>query len=129
VPNGYNIFQMTIKYTNFFHSMALKNLPKFGFLVWKTCHLATLARGFGGKFIIYLSAAVAGSERNQITDFSREFFGIVIRPQNRVARCFFKPKIQIWVNLRGSCKWKMFVYFIYSWSFSRSLVISYGHLV
>jgi hypothetical protein len=27
------IFQMVIKYTNFFHSKALQNLPKLGFLV------------------------------------------------------------------------------------------------
>jgi hypothetical protein len=29
------MFQMVIKYTNIFHSKALQNLPKLGFLVWK----------------------------------------------------------------------------------------------
>jgi hypothetical protein len=28
--NGHTIFQTTIKYTNIFHSKALRNLPKFG---------------------------------------------------------------------------------------------------
>jgi hypothetical protein len=35
VPNGYNILQMIIKYNNIFHSKAIQNLPKLGFLVWK----------------------------------------------------------------------------------------------
>jgi hypothetical protein len=35
VPNGRNIFQMDIEYTNLFHSKVLQNLPKLGFLVWK----------------------------------------------------------------------------------------------
>jgi hypothetical protein len=33
IPNGRKIFQMTIKYTNIFHSKALQDLPKLGFLV------------------------------------------------------------------------------------------------
>jgi hypothetical protein len=42
IPNGHNIFQMAIKYTSIFHSRALQNLPKFGFLVrkhtiWQPC--------------------------------------------------------------------------------------------
>jgi hypothetical protein len=38
-----NIFQMNIKYSNLFHSKALPNLPKLGFLVLKYMyHLATL---------------------------------------------------------------------------------------
>jgi hypothetical protein len=35
MPNGHKIFQMIIKYNNIFHSKALQNLPKLGFLVWK----------------------------------------------------------------------------------------------
>jgi hypothetical protein len=35
IPNDRKIFQVTIKYTIIFHSKALKNLPKLGFLVWK----------------------------------------------------------------------------------------------
>jgi hypothetical protein len=31
--SGHNIFQMGIKYANIFHSKALQNLPKLGFLV------------------------------------------------------------------------------------------------
>jgi hypothetical protein len=31
LPNGLNIFQMVIKYTNLFHSKALQNLPKLDF--------------------------------------------------------------------------------------------------
>jgi hypothetical protein len=33
LSNGHKIFQMTIKYTNIFHSKALLNLPQLGFLV------------------------------------------------------------------------------------------------
>jgi hypothetical protein len=33
--NGRNIFQMTLEYTNLFHSKALQNLHKVGFLVRK----------------------------------------------------------------------------------------------
>jgi hypothetical protein len=33
IPNDCEIFQMTIKYTSIFHSKALQNLPKLGFLV------------------------------------------------------------------------------------------------
>jgi hypothetical protein len=35
IPNGRKIFQMIIKYHNIFHSKALQNLPKLGFLDWK----------------------------------------------------------------------------------------------
>jgi hypothetical protein len=35
IPNDHTIFQMTIQYTSIFHSKALQNLPKLGFLVWK----------------------------------------------------------------------------------------------
>jgi hypothetical protein len=43
LPNGGKIFQMTLKYTNIFHSKVLQNLPNLDFLVWKyTYHLATL---------------------------------------------------------------------------------------
>jgi hypothetical protein len=33
VPNGHKLSQMAIKYVNIFHSEALQNLPKLGFLV------------------------------------------------------------------------------------------------
>jgi hypothetical protein len=33
LPNGRNIFQMAKEYANLFHSKALQNLPKLGFLV------------------------------------------------------------------------------------------------
>jgi hypothetical protein len=33
IPNYRKIFPMTIKYTSIFHSKALQNLPKLGFLV------------------------------------------------------------------------------------------------
>jgi hypothetical protein len=33
---------MVIKYTNIYHSKAIKNLPKFGIFGLKTNHLATL---------------------------------------------------------------------------------------
>jgi hypothetical protein len=33
---------MVIKYTNIYHSKAVKNLPKFGIFGLKTNHLATL---------------------------------------------------------------------------------------
>jgi hypothetical protein len=33
IPNEREIFQMVIKYTKIFHSKALQNLPKLGFLV------------------------------------------------------------------------------------------------
>jgi hypothetical protein len=33
IPNGCKIFLMAIKYTNIFHSKALGNIPKMGFLV------------------------------------------------------------------------------------------------
>jgi hypothetical protein len=33
--NGRTVYQMTIQYTNIFHSKALQNLRKLGFLVWK----------------------------------------------------------------------------------------------
>jgi hypothetical protein len=29
---------------------------------------------------------------------------------------FYKPKIPIWVNFLGSCKWKILVYYIAIWS-------------
>jgi hypothetical protein len=40
--NGSNKFQMAIEFTNLFHSKALKNLPKLGFLlrkyaIWQPC--------------------------------------------------------------------------------------------
>jgi hypothetical protein len=35
IPNDRKIYQMTITYTSIFHSKALQNLPKLGFLVWK----------------------------------------------------------------------------------------------
>jgi hypothetical protein len=35
VPNGLNIFKMAKECTKLFHSKALQNLPKLGFLVWK----------------------------------------------------------------------------------------------
>jgi hypothetical protein len=35
LPKGHKIYQMTIEYANFINSKALKNLPKFGFSVWK----------------------------------------------------------------------------------------------
>jgi hypothetical protein len=46
MPNGSNIFQMAIEYTNFFHSKDLQNLPNFGFLVrkytiWQLCSRAS----------------------------------------------------------------------------------------
>jgi hypothetical protein len=41
-PNGDKFYQMAVKYTNIFHSMALQNIPKVGFLVLKRNHLATL---------------------------------------------------------------------------------------
>jgi hypothetical protein len=37
-----NIFQMTLKHTNVFHSKALQILPKVGFFCLKIYHLATL---------------------------------------------------------------------------------------
>jgi hypothetical protein len=42
IPNGHKIFQMVIKYTNIYHSKALKNLPNFRGFGLKTNHLATL---------------------------------------------------------------------------------------
>jgi hypothetical protein len=33
LPNGHQIYQMAIDYTNLFHSKDLQNLPKLGFLV------------------------------------------------------------------------------------------------
>jgi hypothetical protein len=49
IPNGHKIFPMAakidqtiIKYSKIFHYKTLQNLPKLGFLVWKTNHLATL---------------------------------------------------------------------------------------
>jgi hypothetical protein len=33
--NGHKIFQMVMKYTNIYHSKALQNVPKLGFLVRK----------------------------------------------------------------------------------------------
>jgi hypothetical protein len=43
MPNGRDIFQMSIKCTNIFHSKALQNLPNLEYLVWKYMyHLATL---------------------------------------------------------------------------------------
>jgi hypothetical protein len=49
---------MAIEYTDHFHSKALQNLPKFGFLVMKIYHLAalppkrqwTLFFGGGGEY-------------------------------------------------------------------------------
>jgi hypothetical protein len=35
IPNDLKIFQMTIKYTSIFHSKALQNWSKLGFLDWK----------------------------------------------------------------------------------------------
>jgi hypothetical protein len=35
IPNGQNMFQMAIKYTDIFHFKSLQNWPKFGFWVWK----------------------------------------------------------------------------------------------
>jgi hypothetical protein len=35
IPNDHKIYQMTTKYTNIFHCKTHRNLPKFGFLVWK----------------------------------------------------------------------------------------------
>jgi hypothetical protein len=35
LPNGRNVFQMALNYTNIFHFKALQNLPLLGFLVWK----------------------------------------------------------------------------------------------
>jgi hypothetical protein len=35
IPNNGNISQMDKKYADIFHSKALQNLPKVGFLVWK----------------------------------------------------------------------------------------------
>jgi hypothetical protein len=35
IPNGHKIFQMVIKYTHLFHSMARQTIPIFGFLAWK----------------------------------------------------------------------------------------------
>jgi hypothetical protein len=43
IPNDHKIYQMAVnyskrslnRYTNIFHSKALQNLPKLGFLVWK----------------------------------------------------------------------------------------------
>jgi hypothetical protein len=37
-----NIFQMSMEFTNFFHSKALHNLPNFGFFGLKAYHLATM---------------------------------------------------------------------------------------
>jgi hypothetical protein len=49
---------------------------------------------------------------------------------SRVARWFvFKPKIQIWVNFRGSCTGRCWVYFMETWAILRSFAIFYGHLV
>jgi hypothetical protein len=42
LPNGRNIFQMGIKYTNIFHSKALQNLHKWKIFGLKTYRLATL---------------------------------------------------------------------------------------
>jgi hypothetical protein len=44
MPNGYEIYQMAIKYTNIFHRKTLQNLPKLeliGIFGLKTNHLAT----------------------------------------------------------------------------------------
>jgi hypothetical protein len=35
IPNGRQILQMAIKFTNIFHSKALQNILKLEFLVWK----------------------------------------------------------------------------------------------
>jgi hypothetical protein len=35
MPNGHKLHQTTVKYTNIFHSKALQNIPKLGFLVFK----------------------------------------------------------------------------------------------
>jgi hypothetical protein len=44
IPNGSNIFQLGIKYTNIFHSIqALQDLPTLGFFGFRIYHLATLA--------------------------------------------------------------------------------------
>jgi hypothetical protein len=42
IPN--NIYPIAIKYTNTFHSKALKNIPKFGFFGMKIYPLATLEK-------------------------------------------------------------------------------------
>jgi hypothetical protein len=42
ITNGCNLFQIAILYTNLFHLKVFQSLPKFGFLFWKTYHLATL---------------------------------------------------------------------------------------
>jgi hypothetical protein len=42
IPNGNNLFSMGTKYAIIYHSKALPNLPKFGFLVKKIYHLANL---------------------------------------------------------------------------------------
>jgi hypothetical protein len=36
IPYGRNIFEMATEYTNFFHSEALQNVPKFGFFWFET---------------------------------------------------------------------------------------------
>jgi hypothetical protein len=36
IPNGRNIFQIVLNYTNIFHFKSFKNLPKLGFLVENT---------------------------------------------------------------------------------------------
>jgi hypothetical protein len=33
--NVHKIYQIVLKHTNVFHSKALQNIPKFGYLVWK----------------------------------------------------------------------------------------------
>jgi hypothetical protein len=43
IPNGHKIDRLASKYNNIIYCKTLQNLPKLGFLVWKYCHLATLA--------------------------------------------------------------------------------------
>jgi hypothetical protein len=43
ISNGLKIDQISIKYTNIFHSKPLRNLPKMGFLVWQYTIMSTLA--------------------------------------------------------------------------------------
>jgi hypothetical protein len=56
IPNGCNIFQMTIKCTNIFLSKALQNLPKLGFC-FENIPSGNPARGDDVQVVFCLIAA------------------------------------------------------------------------
>jgi hypothetical protein len=58
VPNGRNLFQMDIAYSDIFHFRPIQNLPKLGFLVY---HLATLDWREAKSCHFYFGVTVQGS--------------------------------------------------------------------